>query len=112
EGVLYHHVGLYAYRRQALETFVKLPPSALERRERLEQLRALEGGMRIDVTLVEEAFCGIDTPEAVEVEMNRSKIAYQGERGAYSHVACRDVFPDWEPLPCPTFEDALASVSD
>lgn len=50
--------------------------------------------------------------EAVEVEMNRSKIAYQGEQGAYSHVACRDVFPDWEPLPCPTFEDALASVSD
>ena len=44
--------------------------------------------------------------------MNRSKIAYQGEQGAYSHVACRDVFPDWEPLPCPTFEDALASVSD
>jgi prephenate dehydratase len=44
--------------------------------------------------------------------MNRSKIAYQGERGAYSHVACRDVFPDWDPLPCPTFEDALASVSD
>ncbi|HEY5225928.1 MAG TPA: prephenate dehydratase [Methylovirgula sp.] len=44
--------------------------------------------------------------------MNRSKIAYQGERGAYSHVACRDVFPDLEPLPCATFEDALAAVSD
>jgi 3-deoxy-manno-octulosonate cytidylyltransferase (CMP-KDO synthetase) len=66
EGVLYHHVGLYAYRRQALDAFVKLPPSGLERRERLEQLRALEAGMRIDVTLVEEALCGVDTPEALE----------------------------------------------
>lgn len=66
EGVLYHHIGLYAYRRQALEFFVKLPPSGLERRERLEQLRALEAGMRIDVALVEEAPCGVDTPEALE----------------------------------------------
>ncbi|HEY5225929.1 MAG TPA: 3-deoxy-manno-octulosonate cytidylyltransferase [Methylovirgula sp.] len=66
EGPLYHHIGLYAYRRQALESFVKLPASGLERRERLEQLRALEAGMRIDVTLVEEALCGVDTPEALE----------------------------------------------
>jgi len=53
EGPLYHHIGLYAYRRAALERFVALPPSPLERRERLEQLRALEAGMRIDVALVE-----------------------------------------------------------
>lgn len=66
EGPLYHHIGLYAYRRQALESFAKLPPSGLERRERLEQLRALEAGMRIDVTLVEEALCGVDTPETLE----------------------------------------------
>ena len=53
EGPLYHHHGLYAYRRAALERFVALPPSPLERRERLEQLRALEAGMRIDVTIID-----------------------------------------------------------
>jgi 3-deoxy-manno-octulosonate cytidylyltransferase (CMP-KDO synthetase) len=63
EGPLYHHVGLYAYRRAALERFVKLPPSPLERRERLEQLRALEAGMRIDVALTRNVIFGVDTPE-------------------------------------------------
>ena len=53
DGPLYHHIGLYAYRRAALEQFVKLPPSPLEQREKLEQLRALEAGMRIDVTIVD-----------------------------------------------------------
>jgi len=66
EGPLYHHIGLYAYRRQALERFVKLPPSPLERRERLEQLRALEAGMRIDVALVDGVPLGVDTPEDLE----------------------------------------------
>jgi 3-deoxy-manno-octulosonate cytidylyltransferase (CMP-KDO synthetase) len=63
EGPLYHHSGIYAYRRSALERFVALPPSALETRERLEQLRALEAGMRIDVTIVDEVPFGVDTPE-------------------------------------------------
>ncbi|HEY1543450.1 MAG TPA: 3-deoxy-manno-octulosonate cytidylyltransferase, partial [Xanthobacteraceae bacterium] len=63
EGPLYHHIGLYAYRREALERFVKLPPSTLEKRERLEQLRALEAGMRIDVALVDSVPLGVDTPE-------------------------------------------------
>ena len=63
EGPLYHHIGLYAYRRAALERFVKLSPSALEKREKLEQLRALEAGMRIDVALVEAVPLGVDTPE-------------------------------------------------
>ena len=62
EGPLYHHIGLYAYRRAALERFVRLPPGVLERRERLEQLRALEAGMRIDVALVDEVPLGVDTP--------------------------------------------------
>ncbi len=62
EGPLYHHVGLYAFRREALARFVKLPPGALERRERLEQLRALEAGMRIDVALVDRVPLGVDTP--------------------------------------------------
>ncbi len=66
EGPLYHHIGVYAYRRQALERFVALPPSALERREKLEQLRALEAGMRIDVELVEEVAFGVDTPADLE----------------------------------------------
>jgi 3-deoxy-manno-octulosonate cytidylyltransferase (CMP-KDO synthetase) len=63
DGPLYHHIGLYAYRRRALERFVGLPPSPLEQREKLEQLRALEAGMRIDVAVVESAPLGVDTPE-------------------------------------------------
>ena len=63
EGPLYHHVGLYAYRRAALERFVALPQSALEKREKLEQLRALEAGMRIDAAVVDAVPLGVDTPE-------------------------------------------------
>ena len=63
EGPLYHHIGLYAYRRQALEKFVALPPSPLERREKLEQLRLLEAGMRIDVAIVNSVPLGVDAPE-------------------------------------------------
>ena len=66
EGPLYHHIGLYAYRRAALERFVTLPPSPLERREKLEQLRALEAGMRIDVEIVDTVPLGVDTPEDLE----------------------------------------------
>ena len=61
-GPLYHHIGLYAFRRQALARFVALPEGALEARERLEQLRALEAGMRIDVALVDTVPLGVDTP--------------------------------------------------
>ena len=63
EGPLYHHIGLYAFRRAALDRFVGLPPSPLEKREKLEQLRALEAGMRIDVAVVDTAPLGVDTPE-------------------------------------------------
>lgn len=63
EGPLYHHIGLYSYRRAALERFVALEPSPLERRERLEQLRALEAGMRIDAEIVDTLPLGVDTPE-------------------------------------------------
>ena len=66
DGPLYHHIGLYAYRRAALERFVKLPPSTLEQREKLEQLRALEAGMRIDVTIVDGVPLGVDTAEDLE----------------------------------------------
>jgi 3-deoxy-manno-octulosonate cytidylyltransferase (CMP-KDO synthetase) len=66
EGPLYHHIGIYAYRRRALERFVSLPPSPLELRERLEQLRALEDGMRIDVTVVDTVPLGVDTPDDLE----------------------------------------------
>ncbi len=65
-GPHYHHIGLYAYRRAALERFVKLPPSANEQRERLEQLRALDAGMRIDVVVVPSVPLGVDTPEDLE----------------------------------------------
>jgi 3-deoxy-manno-octulosonate cytidylyltransferase (CMP-KDO synthetase) len=66
EGPLFHHIGLYAYRRAALARFVQLPPSPLELREKLEQLRALEAGMRIDVALVDTVPLGVDTPEDLE----------------------------------------------
>jgi 3-deoxy-manno-octulosonate cytidylyltransferase (CMP-KDO synthetase) len=66
DGPLYHHIGLYAYRRAALERFVKLPPSPLEQREKLEQLRAVEAGMRIDVAIVETVPLGVDTPQDLE----------------------------------------------
>ena len=65
-GPLYHHIGLYAYRRQALERFVTLSPSALEKRESLEQLRALEAGMRIDAEIVDSVPLGVDTPADLE----------------------------------------------
>jgi 3-deoxy-manno-octulosonate cytidylyltransferase (CMP-KDO synthetase) len=66
EGPLYHHIGLYAYRRRALQRFVGLPPSPLELREKLEQLRALEAGMRIDAVVVNDTPLGVDTPEDLE----------------------------------------------
>ena len=66
EGPLYHHIGLYAYRRAALERFAALPPGRLERRERLEQLRALENGMHIVVALVDDVPLGVDTAEDLE----------------------------------------------
>lgn len=66
DGPRYHHIGLYAYRRDALARFVGLPPSVLEMREKLEQLRALEAGMRIDVTVVDSVPLGVDTPHDLE----------------------------------------------
>ena len=66
DGPLYHHIGLYAWRRKALKRFVSLPPSPLELREKLEQLRALEDGMRIDAALVDTVPLGVDTPAHLE----------------------------------------------
>lgn len=80
EGPLYHHIGLYAYRRAALARFVALPPSVLERRERLEQLRALEAGMRIDVALVPVVPLGVDTPG--DLERARAMLAPSPEQTA------------------------------
>lgn len=66
DGPLYHHIGLYVYRRSALERFVSLPPGLLEVRERLEQLRALEAGMTINVAIVDTVPLGVDTPADLE----------------------------------------------
>ena len=78
EGPLYHHIGLYAFRRAALARFVALPPSPLEQREKLEQLRALEAGMRIDATIVDSVPLGVDT--AAELERARA-ILGRGNKG-------------------------------
>lgn len=67
DGPRYHHIGIYAYRRSALERFVKLSPSVLEQREKLEQLRALEAGMRIDAGIVDSVPLGVDTPADLEI---------------------------------------------
>lgn len=66
DGPHWHHIGLYTYRREALARFVSLPPSPLEKREKLEQLRALENGMRIDAARVDTIPFGVDTPEDLE----------------------------------------------
>ncbi|HEX4079694.1 MAG TPA: 3-deoxy-manno-octulosonate cytidylyltransferase [Rhizomicrobium sp.] len=66
DGTFYHHIGIYAFRREALERFVALPPSPLERRENLEQLRALEAGMTIAVGRVDEVPLSVDTPADLE----------------------------------------------
>ncbi|NEU12394.1 3-deoxy-manno-octulosonate cytidylyltransferase [Methylobacterium sp. BTF04] len=66
EGPLHHHIGLYAYRRRALARFMALPPGELETREKLEQLRALEAGMRIDAMIVDDLPLGVDTPADLE----------------------------------------------
>ncbi|WP_017931294.1 3-deoxy-manno-octulosonate cytidylyltransferase [Robiginitomaculum antarcticum] len=73
DGPVYHHVGLYVYRRAALNSFCALAPSPLERRERLEQLRALEAGMRIDVALIDTAPHGVDTP----ADLVRARAEYE-----------------------------------
>ncbi len=78
EGPLYHHIGLYTYRRSALERFVSLPRSFLEEREKLEQLRALEHGMRIDVEIVKTVPLGVDTPEDLE----KARRILEGKGGA------------------------------
>lgn len=66
EGPLWHHIGIYAYKRAALKRFVALPPGMLEQREKLEQLRALEAGMRIDAVRVDTVPLGVDTPADLE----------------------------------------------
>ncbi len=77
EGPVFHHVGLYVYRRSALERFTALPPSPLEKREKLEQLRALEHGMRIEAALIDDAPLGVDAP----ADLERAR-AWQAARGA------------------------------
>lgn len=72
-GPDYHHIGLYGFRREALARFVALPPSPLEVREKLEQLRALEAGMRIDAALVDTVPLGVDTP--ADLEKARAELA-------------------------------------
>ncbi len=80
DGPLYHHIGIYAYRRPALEKFVALKPSTLEKREGLEQLRALEAGMRIDVSVVDTVPLGVDTKDDLE----RARKLVAGQNGGKS----------------------------
>jgi 3-deoxy-manno-octulosonate cytidylyltransferase (CMP-KDO synthetase) len=76
QGPLYHHIGLYTYRRAALEKFVTLKPSPLEQRESLEQLRALEAGMRIDAEIVQSVPLGVDT----QAQLDRAREILAGKQ--------------------------------
>ena len=78
-GPRWHHVGIYAFRRAALDRYVSLPPSPLERRENLEQLRALEDGMRIGCARMEHGPFGVDTAE--DLERARAILAERGRLG-------------------------------
>ena len=95
DGPLYHHIGLYAYRRAALKNFVEMPPSPLERRERLEQLRALEAGMRIDVALVDRVPVGVDTPADLEkvrrliAAKTKRNLGFFDDEHAGTRIGCR-----------------------
>ena len=75
-GPLWHHIGLYAYKRAALEKFVALPPSKLEKRESLEQLRALEAGLHIDVARVGMVPLGVDTPD----DLTRARQLFESDK--------------------------------
>jgi 3-deoxy-manno-octulosonate cytidylyltransferase (CMP-KDO synthetase) len=74
DGPRYKHIGLYAFRRAAFERFVRLPPSPLERRERLEQLRALEAGMRIDAALLDKAAPSVDTKRDLDELRQKGRV--------------------------------------
>ena len=76
DGPRWHHIGIYAFRRPALAQFVALPEAPLERRESLEQLRALEAGMRIACARVEHAPFGVDTQD--DLERARRELAPAG----------------------------------
>jgi 3-deoxy-manno-octulosonate cytidylyltransferase (CMP-KDO synthetase) len=80
DGALFHHVGIYAFRRAALARFVALPPSPLERRERLEQLRALEAGMHIRVAKIDGVPLSVDTPD--DLARARTLLAARQERAS------------------------------
>ena len=82
EGPLHKHVGVYAFRRTAFDRFVALPPSPLERRERLEQLRALEAGMRIDAALLDMDAISVDT----ERDLAAAKVAYDAAISAFNQA--------------------------
>jgi len=81
DGPRYHHIGLYAYRRKALQRFVELPPSPLEQQEKLEQLRALEAGMRIDIMIVDTVPRGVDTPADLETARRVLAASHQSPTG-------------------------------
>jgi len=66
DGLYYHHLGIYAFRRKFLYRYSELPPTPLMQREKLEQLKVLENGYRIRVVIVESESFGVDTPEDVK----------------------------------------------
>ena len=120
-GPRWHHVGIYAYRRAALARFVALPPSPLEQREKLEQLRALEDGMRIACVRVEHGPFGVDTPEDLERARAGSQAPAGTRMSGSPSRASPAPIPTWPAappipgmttLPCQTFQAAIEAVRE
>ena len=104
DGPLYHHIGLYAYRRKALQRFVSLPPSPLEMRESSNSFGLSRPACASTPTIVDDVPLGVDTPQDLERARSHARspekamnqiISFQGELGANSHIACEEVHPDW-----------------
>ena len=119
DAPFWRHINIYAYRREALDRFASLPVSTREAMRKLEQLRALDNDMRMAVVRVDSVPLSVGVPadlEAatchIEEKTMKAKIAYQGEPGANSHIACIEAYPEFEPLSCRTFEDAFQAVKD
>ena len=116
---IYHHIGIYCYSKDSLEKFVQLSQSKNEIENRLEQLRALDNNIDINVSLAKSSPIGVDTEEdylalkkIMEYKSLMSKIYFQGTFGAYSHLAALSIDPKAEILPCKTFDDCFNKASE
>jgi len=116
---VYHHIGIYSYKTNILEKFIDLDQTINEKKNRLEQLRALDNNIKINVALAKYSPIGVDTEEdylaikkIMEYKSNRmKKIYFQGTFGAYSHLAALEIDPNSKIIPCKTFDECFLKAS-